>query len=121
MFTVSVKTHFWASHQLTLQDGSKEPVHWHNWSVTADVSSSTVNAAGFVINFHQLKALVDNIVAEFSDMPLEKKDYFQQNNQSAEAIAKYIYEQLAPKLPKATVLEGIRVAETPERSAKFSK
>ena len=121
MFTVSVKTHFWASHQLTLPDGSKEPAHWHNWSVTANVSSGTVNAKGFVIDFQRLNGLVDNIVAELINTPLEENDYFKRNNSSAETIAKYIYEQLEPKLPEAAVLESVRVAETASRSAKFSK
>ena len=121
MYTVSVKTHFWAAHQLTLPNGLKEPAHWHNWSVTADVSSQTISTKGFVIDFDKLKALVDNIVSKLSNTPLEKIDYFKNNNSSAEAIAKYIYEQLAPKLPETAVLESIRVAETPERSAKFSK
>ena len=121
MFTVSVESHFIASHQLTLPDGSEEPLHQHNWSVTADVSSETVGTKGFVIDFNKLKAIVDNIVSELSNVPLEKIDYFKNNNSSAETIAKYIYEQLVPKLPKTAVLESISVAETPERSAKFSK
>ena len=121
MYTVSVKTHFWAAHQLILPDGSKEAAHWHNWSVTANVSSETVGSNGFVIDFNRLKALVDDIVSGLSNMPLEKNDCFKNNKSSAEAIAKYIYEQLVPKLPQTTVLESVSVAETPQRSAKFSK
>ena len=121
MFTVSVETRFWASHQLTLPDGSKEPAHRHNWAVTADVSSNRPNSMGLVMDFGRLKTMVDNIVAEMDNTTLEKKDYFQRNNSSAEMIAKYIYEKLELKLPKAVTLNHIRVAEEPGCSAKFSK
>jgi 6-pyruvoyltetrahydropterin/6-carboxytetrahydropterin synthase len=121
MFTVSVETHFWTSHQLNLPDGSKEPVHSHNWAVTADVSNSELDGRGLIMDFHRLKAMLDNIVAEFDNIQMERLDYFQQNNSSAETVAKYIYEKLEPKLPKNLKLRHIRVVEQPGCSAKFGK
>jgi 6-pyruvoyltetrahydropterin/6-carboxytetrahydropterin synthase len=121
MFTVSVETYFWASHQLTLPTGSKEPLHYHNWSVTADVSSDKLDRMGLVIDFHRLKAMLDNTVTELANSPLDKIDYFQQNGSSAENIAKYIYEKLQTKLPKGVNLNHISVTEEPGCSVKFSK
>jgi len=121
MFTVSVETHFWASHRLALPDGSKEPLHQHNWAVTANISSDKLNSMGLVVDFCQLKAMLDNIAAEFDNIPLERIDYFQRNNSSAENIAKYIYEQLRAKLPRGVKLENIRVVEEAGCSAKFGK
>ena len=121
MFTVSVETRFRASHRLTLPDGTKEPLHQHNWAVTTNVSSAKLNSMGLVMDFRRLKAMVDNIVAEFDNTPLDRTDYFQRNSSSAETIAKYIYEKLEPKLPKAVKLSHIRVVEEPGCSAKFGK
>ena len=121
MFTVSVETRFRASHQLALPDGSKESLHRHNWLVAADVSSNRLNSMGLVIDFRQLKTMVDNITAQFSDIRLEEIDYFQQNNSSAEMIAKYIYERLEPELPDGVRLEAVRVVEEQGCSTKFSK
>jgi 6-pyruvoyltetrahydropterin/6-carboxytetrahydropterin synthase len=121
LFTVSVETHFWASHRLTLPDGSKEPLHHHNWFVTADVSGSELDSMGLVMDFRRLKAIVDNIVADFGNSPLEKLDYFQRNNPSAENVAKYIYEKLEPELPKDLKLSHIRVVEQPGCSVKFGE
>ena len=121
MFTVSVEMHFWASHQLTLPDGSKEPPHRHNWSVTVDVSTEALNSMGLVMDFRQLKAMVDKTIAEFDNTALDKIDYFQRNNSSAENVARYIYEKLEPKLPQGVKLEAIRVVEEPGCSAKFAK
>jgi 6-pyruvoyltetrahydropterin/6-carboxytetrahydropterin synthase len=121
LFTVSVETHFWASHQLTLPDGSKEPLHHHNWAVTADVSSDKLNSMGLVMDFCQLKAALNNIVAEFNDKPLGRIDYFQRNNSSAENVAKYVYEKLKTKLPGDVKLQSISIVEEPGCWAKFGK
>ncbi len=121
LFTVSVETYFWASHQLTLPTGSKEPLHHHNWSVTADVGSDKLDSMGFFIDFHSLKAVLDNIVDELGNCSLNKIDYFRRNGSSAENIAKYIYEKLQTKLPKDVNLNYIKVDEEPGCSAKFGK
>ncbi len=120
MLTVSVETRFWASHQLTLPDGSKEPLHSHNWSVTADVRSDMLSNMGLVMDFHRLKEMLDNIVAEFDNMALDSIDYFRKNNSSAENVAGYIYEKLQLTLPTDVTLEAVRVAEEPGCSAKFA-
>jgi len=121
MFTVCVETHFWASHGLTLADGSKEHLHHHNWSVAADVSSEALNGMGLVMDFRRLKATVDKTIAEFDNKALDKIDYFQRNNSSAENVARYLYEKLEPRLPPNVKLKAVRVVEEPGCSAKFSK
>jgi 6-pyruvoyltetrahydropterin/6-carboxytetrahydropterin synthase len=121
LFTVSVETHFWASHQLALPDGTKEPPHQHNWVVTAEVSGSELNRMGLVMDFQGLKAMLDNITAGLDNTAIEKIDYFQQNCSSAENIAEYIYKKLEPKLPRGVKLEAVRVGEERGCSAKFSK
>jgi len=121
LFTVSVETHFWASHELTMPDGSKEPAHHHNWSVRAEVGAEKLNSSGFVIDFLKLRKILDNIVAQFDNISLEKMGYFQQNNPSAENVAKYIYEKLESKLPNGLKVQSIRIMEGPNYSAKLSK
>ncbi len=121
MFTISVETYFWASHQLVLPEGSKEPVHHHNWLVSADVSSDKLNSMAVVMNFQKLKEMVDNIVAEFDNTSLNEISYFQQNNPSAENVAGYIYKKLRVKLPEGVKLQSIRVVEEPGCAANFSE
>ena len=121
MFTINVQTHFQASHQLALSDGSKEPEHSHNWVVTAGVSSDILNNIGMVMDFGQLKSAVEKIVSEFNNISLDRIDYFKRNNPSAENVAKYIYNKLEQKLPKGLKLRSIKVEEEPGCSAEFSK
>lgn len=121
MFTVSVETQFQASHGLVLLNGSREAMHRHDWLVIADVSSERLNSIGLVIDFHQLKAELDNIVSEFDNGSLTTVAYFRRNNPSAENVARYIYEKLEPRLPRGLKLEYITVVEEPGCSAKFTK
>jgi 6-pyruvoyltetrahydropterin/6-carboxytetrahydropterin synthase len=106
---------------LILQDGSKESVHNHNWSVTADVSSHKLNSMGLVMDFNQLKVLIDKTVAAFDNKVLNEISYFQHNNPSAENVAKYIYEKLRIKLPQDVELRNIKVVEEPGCLAKFGE
>ncbi len=121
MFTISVETSFWASHQLLLPEGSKEPVHHHNWLVSAGLSSEKLNSMAVVMNFQKLKAMLDDIVAEFDNTSLNEISYFRQNNPSAENVARYIYEKLRAKLPEGVKLQNVRVVEEPGCTANFSE
>ncbi len=121
MFTISVETSFWASHQLLLLDDSKEPMHHHNWLVNADVSSEKLNNMAVVMDFQELKAMLDDIVSEFDNMALNEISHFRQNNPSAENVARYIYEKLRAKLPEGLKLQNIRVVEEPGCAAIFSE
>jgi len=121
MYSVSVETHFRASHQLTMSNGSKEPLHYHNWVVVAEVSSEKLNNIGLVMDFCSLKTSIDKIVAKFDNIQLDSINYFKQHNSSAENVAQYISDKLEPKLPDGVKLSSINVAEEPGCSAKFSK
>ncbi len=121
MFTIIVETSFKASHRLTLPDGSKEAVHYHNWTASAKVSSEKLNRMGLVMDFYRLRGLLDRTVFDFSGIQLEQIAFFRENNSSAENVAKYIYEKLQTKLPKGVELDEITVIEEPGCLAKFEK
>jgi len=119
LFAISVETHFQARHSLSLSDGSKEPAHSHNWSVCAELSSGRLNKLGLVMDFNRLKKALDKIVGQFDNASLEQFDYFQQNNPSAEMVAKYIYEELLTKLPENVTLKAVTVGEKEGWAAKY--
>ena len=120
MYTISVETHFWALHQLRLADGSNEPTHGHNWAVTAQVSAKRLDSMGLAIDFGRIRVLLNRIIAQLHNESLEKLDYFRRNNPSAENVAKYVFDQLRPQLPKYLKLDFVQVAEHPGCAAKYA-
>jgi 6-pyruvoyltetrahydropterin/6-carboxytetrahydropterin synthase len=121
MFIISVERHFRASHQLVLPDGSREAAHDHDWVVTVDLGSEKLNNMGVVMNFQKLQAMIDRIAAGFNNTALESIDYFQQNNPSAENVAKYIYEKLRMRLPEGVKLRIVRIVEEQGCSAMYQE
>jgi 6-pyruvoyltetrahydropterin/6-carboxytetrahydropterin synthase len=121
LFTISVQTSFWASHQLKLPSGKRENIHSHNWLVQAQLSSEQLNKMGLVFDFNRLKTILTAITDTLTDSPLEDNPYFQQNNSSAEMIAKYIYQSLEKKLPDGISLDLVTVIEELGCSACFKK
>lgn len=121
MFIISAQTHFWASHQLSLPDGSEEPVHSHDWLVVAEVAGEQLNDMGLVMDFRRLKAIMDGILANLEGTQLNALEYFRRRNPSAENVARYIYEQLDPRLPKGVGLRSVCVGEEPGYLARFER
>ncbi|MBN2588269.1 MAG: 6-carboxytetrahydropterin synthase [Sedimentisphaerales bacterium] len=121
MFEISVETHFNADHELRLPDGTTEPAHSHDWIVTTSVSSEKLNNIGIVMNFHKLREILKNITSEFGGKNLNKMEYFEKNNPSAENVAKYIFEKLEPQLPGNVKLEYVSVIEEPLCRAIFRR
>jgi 6-pyruvoyltetrahydropterin/6-carboxytetrahydropterin synthase len=121
MFEISVEMNFFASHQLVLPDGSKESAHEHIWEVAAFVNSKKLNNIGIVMDFRELRQMLEDITAPFDKKMLNNLEYFQKNNPSAENVAKFIFEKLEPLLPENVKLSGISVVEAPQSKAKFCK
>ena len=123
MFTITVETEFNASHQLTLPDGSVEELHEHCFKVRAAVSAQTLDKMDVVMDFHLLKQQLDEILAPLVGQNLEEVEYFIDAgiNASAETVARYIHEQLSPKLADNAALEFIEVMEHPDCWAKYAK
>lgn len=120
MFTIFLETAFTAQHQLTFSDGTQEPLHEHEWHVCAAVSADKLDTEGLVMDFEELKLLVENTLHEFRGRRLETCPLFEQQNASAENVAYILYRQIEPQLPRTVRLDYIEVTEAPGCRARFS-
>jgi 6-pyruvoyltetrahydropterin/6-carboxytetrahydropterin synthase len=112
---------FSAQHQLTLGDGTKEPLHHHDWQLTCAVSAGKVDKMGLAFDFNRLKAMLDEIVVGFKDVKLEDTPIFKNINSSAENVAEYVYNRLEKMLDANVKLEYVEVTEAPHCRARYSK
>jgi len=122
MYELSIQTEFAAAHAIRIR-GAVEPVHGHNWRVTAVVSGAALDADGLLVDFHALEASLHAIVKPFHNNNLNTTPPFDRLNSTAEHVARYIAQQLATHPPLSTTphlrVHSVTVTEAPGCAATF--
>ena len=116
MFSVRVQTVFSAAHAITIA-GTREPMHGHNWEVTATISGESLDSDGLLCDFHTVEEVLREIVSPFQNRNLNDVSPFDRVNPSAEHVARHIAEQLRTRLESALApharVESVSVTEAP--------
>ncbi len=106
MYEVVATTRFSAAHRLKYLDGQFENLHGHNWTATATVLADDVNAMGVGIDFVELKKEMELLLSKLDYQTINDVPPFDEQNPSAENIARWVYKGLSAKLNA----DGVRVA-----------
>jgi 6-pyruvoyltetrahydropterin/6-carboxytetrahydropterin synthase len=105
---LDVEFHFAAAHRLPRYDGPCSRMHGHNYRVVVRVEGEVDPKSGMVADFGRIKEIVQEHV-------LSRADHRTLNdvleNPTAENIARWIFETVAPHLPG---LAEIRLYEVPD-------
>ena len=88
-FQIAIDTEFCAAHAIELL-GVKEPMHGHNWRVTAIIESTQLDDDGLVCDFHRADAELQRIIDPFRNQTLNDVPPFDTLNPSAEHVALHI-------------------------------
>ncbi|MCC7175778.1 MAG: 6-carboxytetrahydropterin synthase QueD [Bryobacterales bacterium] len=107
MFEISVEESFAAGHSLRNYHGKCEKIHGHNYKVRVTLEGETLNEAGLLVDFTELKRLLHSVVERLDHEYLNDVPPFDQLNPSAENMAKYLHDEIAKGVPAGT---GARVA-----------
>ena len=110
MYTITKEFSFDASHQLDgLPEGHKcSRLHGHSYRVEVELQSDTLNEAGFVVDYGDLKPFKEYIDSTFDHRHLNDVLPFQT---SAENIAKHLLDWCKQLWPQTV---AVRVSETPK-------
>jgi 6-pyruvoyltetrahydropterin/6-carboxytetrahydropterin synthase len=103
MYELKVARRFAAAHNLKNFHGKCEDLHGHNWLVEVHVQSPGLDQAGLVMDFGEIKKHLDEVLELLDHKYLNDIDYFKENNTSSEHIARFIYEQIRPKIESGPV------------------
>ncbi len=95
MFEVSVEQTFAAGHALRNYKGSCEDVHGHNFRVRVTVAGEQLDSTGLLVDFLELKSLIDAVVAYLDHKFINDLPPFDTINPSAENLAKYFYDRVS--------------------------
>jgi 6-pyruvoyltetrahydropterin/6-carboxytetrahydropterin synthase len=119
MFEVLVSDHFVATHQLRLTDGTCEALHEHDWHVVVTCAGAALDRAGVLVDFGVLRGHLREVLATLHERNLSEVPSLGTGNPSAEAVAAYIAQQLATRLPAHAKLSCVEVEEEPGCRARF--
>ncbi len=124
MYTITVDHEFCAAHCLAIA-GAREPVHGHNFRVTATIEGSSLDGDGLLCDFHTIHDTLAEIVAPFQNGNLNQTPPFDRLNPTAELIAKHIADALAERLDEAlspaAYVASVRVTEAAGCAAMYRR
>lgn len=121
MYKVKIIKSFSSAHYLPNYKGSCESLHGHNWKVEVTALSEDIDSSGMVIDFRKLKRITASAIKTLDHKCLNDLVYFKQNSPSSEVIARYLFDQIEKQLPKGKGLEEVRVWETENSCASYSR
>ena len=122
MFEVSVEQSFAAGHALRNYKGACENMHGHNFKVLVTIEGESLDNAGMLVDFLDVKASMQTVIARLDHRVLNDLPPFDVLNPSAENIAEYFHQQMSPGLkasPVAVRIREVRVWETDIQSATY--
>ncbi len=98
MYNIRVEADFSSAHNLRGYKGKCEELHGHNWKIEAVVSKDKLDKSGMVLDFRYFKTKLNAVVEKLDHKYLNKIAYFKKVNPTSENIAKYVYDNLRPKI-----------------------
>ncbi|MEW6553279.1 MAG: 6-carboxytetrahydropterin synthase QueD [Actinomycetota bacterium] len=116
-FEISAGTHFDAAHMLRDYDGPCARMHGHNFRVRAALAGSRLGPSHLLVDFHDLKRLLEEIIAPFDHRCLNEVEPFTYTSPTSENIARFIYLSLRERLaalPAGVRLAWVSVSESPD-------
>ena len=122
MFTVFKDLHFAAAHAIRGHTRGCQNLHGHNYRVRVVVSAETLDELGMVIDFADLKAIVERIVGKFDHSVINDHPPFDAaRNTTAEELARYVFEEVAAELPAGRTVRRVEIWETESSSASYER
>jgi 6-pyruvoyltetrahydropterin/6-carboxytetrahydropterin synthase len=118
MYEISIEREFCAAHAIEMR-GVQEPVHGHNWHVTAVLAGRDLDADGLLTDFHQLERQIDGILEPLHNADLNATPPFDAVNPTAEHVARYIAESLAEIVADGATVSRVSVTEAPGCTATY--
>jgi 6-pyruvoyltetrahydropterin/6-carboxytetrahydropterin synthase len=120
-FEVMIERHFSSAHQLRGYKGKCENLHGHNYRIEIYARGRELDNIGLLVDFVELKAAADDLVQYLDHRNINELPPFDKLQPSAENLAKYILDRIAPRVDDGRVqIYKVRCFETPTSVATYS-
>jgi len=120
MYELMIETGFASAHLLRGYKGKCENIHGHNWKVQVFVITDRLNEIDLAIDFHELKRITNEVIAQLDHTCLNDVFPFTERNPSSENIARWVFESLRKRLAEYKVtMSAATVWESETASATY--
>ncbi len=120
MYELMIETDFSAAHQLKEAGGGCENLHGHTYKVQVFLEGESLNAAGILVDFREIKERVKKWVDKLDHTYLNES--LNGVNPTTENLARYLFERLQEEMSwKGVRLSKVRVAEAEDSWVGYSK
>ena len=120
MYELVVESEFSAAHRLRGYQGPCENLHGHNWRVEMVVEGENLNDLGMVMDFRELKRVLNETLDDFDHKFLNELPCFAEQNPTTENVARIVFEEFSRKLPVGIRVRNVTVWESTECGARYS-
>jgi 6-pyruvoyltetrahydropterin/6-carboxytetrahydropterin synthase len=125
MYEVTVEDSFAAGHYLREYKGKCENPHGHNYKVRITLTGPTLDKAGLLLDFKDLKEVMKHVIDRLDHQMLNEIEPFIVLNPSAENLARYFYDQTNGRLKSLTsnrvAVKDVTIWETDTTTARYSE
>lgn len=117
MYELMVESQFDSAHNLRGYEGRCENLHGHTYRVQAKYRGSRLNEIGILVDFKQLRTVLNEIVEYLDHKYLNELPEFSESNPTAEYLAKHIFGKMRSVLGDGISI--VSVWETPVSCASY--
>lgn len=119
-FEVGVVARFEAAHRLRGDFGPAQRRHGHTYRVEVRARGAGLRPDGTLCDLGLLQEAARQAVSALDYRDLDELEPFRGSNSTAEAVARYVWEQIAPRLAGEGLLAlRVRVWESPDAFAGY--
>ncbi|MCC8190606.1 MAG: 6-carboxytetrahydropterin synthase QueD [Planctomycetes bacterium] len=119
MIYLQVESDFASAHQLREYRGKCENLHGHNWRVKVVVKGSRLDPCGMLLDFGDLKRLVNACLERLDHRFLNETPPFDTVNPTSENIARYLFTEIGKVLPDGVAVHAVTVWESEKCAATY--
>jgi 6-pyruvoyltetrahydropterin/6-carboxytetrahydropterin synthase len=91
---------FSAAHSIRGHTRGCERMHGHNYRVRVHLRAARLDALGMVLDFADLKAIMQEILGPFDHRVINEVAPFDERNTTAELLAEYVWTEVSRRLPE---------------------
>ncbi|HUZ05770.1 MAG TPA: 6-carboxytetrahydropterin synthase QueD [Acidobacteriaceae bacterium] len=102
MYEVTVEAEFSSGHYLRNYRGKCENPHGHNYKVRVTLRGQTLDAAGLLLDFKQLKQVMKPVIEYLDHQMINDLAPFTEINPSAENLARYFFDETNRQMDEMT-------------------